>query len=108
MAYKFNYKKEQQMCSIKTMHKIVVQNDLMFWDTESLWNSTEFFQSQEKKFNEFDYVFRVPICVIKGRAEDKDERKWPPLEELKKKRQTLQWKKKFTINLTKTQEFKKR
>ena len=85
MAYKFNYKKEQQMCSIKTMHKIVVQNDLMFWGRERSWNSTEICQSQGEKNNEFDYVFRVPICVIKGRAVDKDERKWPPLEELKKK-----------------------
>ena len=67
------------------MHKIVVQNDLMFWGRERLWNSTEICQSQGKKNNEFDYVFRVPICVIKGRAADKDERKWPSLEELKKK-----------------------
>ena len=81
----------------------------MFWDIERLWNSTEIYQSQEKKFNEFDYVFRVPVCVKKqkGRAVDKDERKRPPLEELKK-RETLQWKKRFTINLTKRQKFKKK
>ena len=48
----------------------------MFWDIERLWNSTEIYQSQEKKFNEFDYVFRVPVCV-----KNKKEGQWTKMRE---------------------------
>lgn len=42
-------------------------------------------QSQRKKINEFDYIFRAPVCVIK-RTAGRGGRKRPPLRESKKKK----------------------